>query len=821
MSGPFGASPWGYNPSTGFYDHTISQSLRLNGTNAYLSKTNFGTATNTSKRTFSTWIKTCDDSYSNYDHIVGAGSSNIDGFGFDSNERFAFLRLGADVQTGTARIRDVNAWMHVMFTWDSTAGNWYIYINGVQDSTGSASAALTKLGQSGQTNTIGKRSNAGQYIHGYLAQTVFLDGTIGSVSDFGETKDGIWIPKDISAAGLTFGTNGYFLDYADSSDLGKDVSGRGNHWTSNNLAAEDQVPDSPTNNFATLNSAHNHPNINFSEGNLRHQNSSNNRGVVAGFLLPKSGVWYWEHLSVSFNYPTDHELHSVGINVPEVDLDGSRGGRSTGVTYGSNDGKKYVESGTGATYGASWEENDIIGVEFDADSGTINFSKNSTFQGDISITASKDWLPFVGMGGGTSSSVGIFNFGQDSSFSGQKTSGSANASDANGIGDFYYSPPSGALALCTANLPDPTIGPGQTEQADDNFNTVIWTGNGTDGRTITGVNFAADWVWVKSRSVDRSHHLQDIVRGFNDGTKVLRSNATTAESGVPSDQYGFVGTINSDGYTLEDGTSDGVFVNNNSETYVAWNWKAGGSASSISVDAYSSGVPNTASSVSANQDAGFSIVSWTGSSDGSGGDTVGHGLSKKPELIIVKNRDTTDLWSVWNKDLTSEYILYWHLTNAENGSPASFGTHSNQVIGVDTDFATNKLGSNMIAYCFHSVEGYSKVGSYKGNSSGTDGAFVYTGFAPTWVMGKVITQTGRWWIYDSARSPQMLNSIGTGAYLAANASSDEASDSGANAVQLLSNGFKVNTTNAEWNGSSHTYIYLAFAKAPFKFANAR
>ena len=808
MSGPIGSSQWMYSTgAASFFSHTVSHSLRLNGSNAYLSKTNFGTATNTSKRTFSTWIKTCDDSYSNYDHIVGAGSSNIDGFGFDSNERFAFLRLGADVQTGTARIRDVNAWMHVMFTWDSTAGNWYIYINGVQDSTGSASAALTKLGQSGQTNTIGKRSNAGQYIHGYLAQTVFLDGTIGSVSDFGETKDGIWIPKDISAAGLTFGTNGYFLDYADSSDLGKDVSGRGNHWTSNNLAAEDQVPDSPTNNFATLNSAHNHPNINFSEGNLRHQNSSNNRGVVAGFLLPKSGVWYWEHLSVSFNYPTDHELHSVGINVPEVDLDGSRGGRSTGVTYGSNDGKKYVESGTGATYGASWEENDIIGVEFDADSGTINFSKNSTFQGDISITASKDWLPFVGMGGGTSSSVGIFNFGQDSSFSGQKTSGSANASDANGIGDFYYSPPSGALALCTANLPDPTIGPGQTEQADDNFNTVIWTGNGTDGRTITGVNFAADWVWVKSRSVDRSHHLQDIVRGFNDGTKVLRSNATTAESGVPSDQYGFVGTINSDGYTLEDGTSDGVFVNNSSETYVAWNWKAGGSASSNSDGTITS-------SVSANTDAGFSIISWTGSgADG----TIGHGLTQTPSFFITKDRNNTRNWEGFHKDLTAGYVLYLNLTNAQNNAGNTYFQGGFSASGTnDTTIALSsylaQTGRPMIGYAFHSVSGYSAIGSYVG--TGTTDNFVFLGFRPAFILIKNISASSAWYIFDSARNTYNVMDN----YLRANLSNAEGS---LDFCDFLSNGFRIRSSAAEWNGSGNKIIVLSFAEAPFAFANAR
>jgi len=799
MSGPIGSSQWMYSTgAASFFSHTVSHSLRLNGTNAYLSKTNFGTATNTSKRTFSTWIKTCDDSYSNYDHIVGAGSSNIDGFGFDSSAKFAFLRLGSDVQTGTARIRDVNAWMHVMFTWDSTAGNWYIYINGVQDSTGTASAALTKLGQSGQTNTIGKRSNAGQYIHGYLAQTVFLDGTIGSVSDFGETKDGIWIPKDISAAGLTFGTNGYFLDYADSSDLGKDVSGQGNHWTSNNLAAEDQFPDSCTNSFATLNSVHYHPNINFSEGNLRHQNSSNQRGVVGGFLLPKSGVWYWEHLSVSFNYPTDHELHSVGINVPEVDLDGTRGGRSTGVTYASNNGQKYVESGTGATYGASWEENDIIGVEFDADSGTINFSKNGTFQGDISITASKDWLPFVGMGGGTSSSVGIFNFGQDSSFSGQKTSGSANASDANGVGDFYYSPPSGALALCTSNLPDPTIGPGQTEQADDNFNTVLFSGTGAN-QTVTGFNFQPDFVWNKTRNQTRHHTINDSVRG---GGHLKPSNTDQEGSST-------ISAYNSDGY---DWTYEGTNVwYDSSATVVSWAWKAGGSASSNSNGTITS-------SVSANQNAGFSIVSYTGNA--TDGATVGHGLSQTAEAVLVKRRDNAAHWQYLHKNLASGKVLLLSSTNGEDSYSGFSGGGIDNLAsttfsledGSSNGDNVNASGGTYIAYCFHSVEGYSKIGEFKGNSS-SDGTFVYLGFRPAWVLIKSTSSGASWCIFDNKREGYNVDND----LMRVAAATEQTDDD----VDFVSNGLKFRRSSTNFNNSSHTYVYLAFAEAPFKFANAR
>ena len=295
MSGPFGASPWGYNPSTGFYDYSIDQSLRLDGSSGYLSKNDFGTATDTAKRTFSTWIKTSREAVpASYNHIIGAASSNIDGFGFNTSEKFQWIQGGTVTKDGVRRIRDTSAWYHVFTTWNATDNEVFIYVNGELDysSTGSISG-LTKLGNTGHTTTIGKRSNQSTYINGYLAETVFLDGTIGSVSDFGETVNGVWVPKNISAASLTYGTNGFYLDYADSSDLGKDVSGRGNHFTSNSLAAEDQVPDTPTNNFGTMNSL-DKSSMTVTEGALKVVPSADYRAIRGTFGIPTSGKWYFE-----------------------------------------------------------------------------------------------------------------------------------------------------------------------------------------------------------------------------------------------------------------------------------------------------------------------------------------------------------------------------------------------------------------------------------------------------------------------------------------------------------------------------------------------
>ena len=855
MSGPVGSSQWIYNPSTSFYNHTIDQSLRFNDDDsAYLKRTLSGSG-NRKTWTLSLWIKR-----SNFGEITGqeipifsAGTSATSWAIFFTADDVLFIQSRSSntnqfVQKTNNIFRDVNAWYHIVYAFDTTqatdTNKTKLYVNGEQ---------ITLIAHSGNTlypslNTdyhvnnssaahfIGYGATHNEYYDGYVAEVNFIDGTQYDASYFGETKDSVWTPKEYTGS---YGANGFHLDFSTSSftdngsdpDVFADQAGS-NNWNAYKIAASDIVPHSPTNSFATLNSAHNQPNITFSEGNLRHQNSSNNRGVVAGFLLPKSGIWYWEHLSVSFNYPTDHELHSVGINVPDVDLDGTRGGRSTGVTYASNSGKKFVESGTGATYGASWEEGDIVGVEFDADSGTINFSKNGTFQGDISITASKDWLPFVGMGGGTSSSVGIFNFGQDSSFSGQKTSGSANASDANGIGDFYYSPPSSALALCTANLPDPTIGPGQNSQADDHFDAVLFSGTGAN-QTVTGFNFQPDFVWNKTRNQSRHHTLNDSVRG---GGHLKSSNA---------DQEGqsTISAYNSDGYDWTYNSSNVWY--DSSATVVSWAWKAGGApsgdnsaandaeptAGSAKIDGSNkqgafSGSPSIAiKRLSASTTAGFSIVHWTGT--GSAG-TIPHGLGAAPEFIFVKNlEDGTKNWNIYPTILGNNYLELNSTNSTFSGSTYFNNTAPTaNVFSVGSAGSTNALDDDFIAYCFHSVEGYSKVGSsYQGNATNyPDGKFIYTGFRPALVMVKASSTNSNWVVTDNKRASSFN---GDTARLYWNTAGQETAYNSNRNVELFSNGFMVHGNSASDNANrineSASYIYLAFAEAggAFKFANAR
>ena len=773
--------------------------MRLNGTNAYLSKTNFGSSDNTSKRTFSTWIKYCNDvTAASYTHIVGAGSSNIDGFGFNQSETLQFLRLGTSTHNGTANIRDVSGWYHFMFTWDHTAGNWYIYINGQQDATGSTSGALTKMGQSGQTNTIGKRSNTATYIHGYLADTVFLDGVIKPVSDFGETKEQIWIPKDVSnTLSLSdFGTNGYYLNYADSSDLGKDVSGKGNHWTSNNLAAEDQVPDSPTNNFATMN-ALDDSSMNYSEGNLRPTPSADYKATRGTIGIPTSGKWYFEARVITGGGGNVQD-QMIGVATSSNVLTGTSPYPQS-FTYGVG----YIGSGQINRAGSANQTSltalsagTIVGVAVDVDNNQVQFYLNGSAEGtakQLVSTSEPNFPMFVGATNRSSQ----FNFGQDSTFAGAISAG-GNA-DANGNGDFAYAPPSNHLALCTSNLSDPAIDPNSDENPTDHFNTVLYTGDGQTTKNVT-VGFEPDFTWIKSRSTTGHHSLIDSVRG----DIAINSNQAVAEYGVTPFNSNSNGTIDVPFY------NNAYSMNTNSTTYVAWNWLGGGAASTNNNGAIQS-------SVSANTKAGFSIVSYTGTGSAS---TVGHGLTQAPELILVKNRDdATKNWNVYATILGNNYLELNQPNVTFTGANYFNNTLStNTVFSVGSLGSTNGNGNGMIAYCFHSVDGFSKVGRYISNNS-ADGPFSYTGFRPAFLLIKrTQSASANWLIYDDKRDTYNQMQFA----LFPNTDAAEYTSNLLH-VDFLSNGFKIrNATYGETNApSGHVYLYMAFAKQPFKYANAR
>ena len=310
------------------------------------------------------------------------------------------------------------------------------------------------------------------------------------------------------------------------------------------------------------------------------------------------------------------------------------------------------------------------------------------------------------------------------------------------------------------------------------------------------VGFQPDLTWIKGRNLSFSHQLNDSVRGAG---YALASDSTNAEANWTSYFTDFISTPVK-GFELTGGL---YLYNLGTYNYVAWNWKAGGTA-----------VSNTDgtidSQVSANPDAGFSIVSWTGDNTIK---TIGHGLSKAPELVIRKRRDGSGgsaNWVITGSAIGSQKYMYF-LTNAA-GTWSSIADDTNTVIngwGVDSN------NGDMIAYCFHSVDGYSKVGSYTGNSS-ADGTFVHCGFAVSYVLAKMTSSPGSdWSIYDNERTPYNPNNITS----AANASSVEETG---RTIDMLSNGFKFRVgSGTNPNVSGKNYIFIAFAEHPFKYSTAK
>jgi len=334
-------------------------------------------------------------------------------------------------------------------------------------------------------------------------------------------------------------------------------------------------------------------------------------------------------------------------------------------------------------------------------------------------------------------------------------------------------------------------------QPSDHFNTKLYTGNSTDNNSITGVGFAPDFTWIKATANAYDHMLFDALRGTGSLRENLRSNTSSASDNDATN----VKTLDSDGFTL----GVGGYVNN-SVTFASWNWKANGAGS-----ANTDGSIN--STVSANTTSGFSIVKYVGSGSNA---TVGHGLSTAPTAIFCKNLDSgSEQWI--NYDVSSGATKYYHL-NMSNGTSVGSTIWNNtapttSVFSVGTVANCNSSGVNYIAYCFSNITGFSKVGGYSGNGN-ANGAFIYTGFKPAFVIVKQTNANGESWkMYDNKRPGYNL----VNNWLEPDDS--QAEGTGSNQIDMVSNGFKARATNTAMNASGSTYIFMAFAEAPLVGSN--
>jgi hypothetical protein len=774
----------GNSASTGY---NLTRSLRFRASaSAYLNRTP-ASATNRRTFTLSTWVKR--GALTSYQNFMRAGGTllrftNTDTITYDDG-------LGSSNPT-TAVFRDPSAWYHVVLAVDTTqatsTNRVKIYVNStLQTITGTYPTLNSDSSfNNNVAHFIGQNTAGAEYLDGYLAEFNFIDGQALTPSSFGSTNalTGVWQPARYAGS---YGTNGFYLPFTDNSalttssnvGLGKDFSGNGNYWTTNNISITagvtyDSMTDVPTltsataANFCVWNPLSNTAGS-LTNGNLTFNGTAS--GAVRGnsTFAVSSGKWYFES-----TLTTAGAFTTVGIGqgfitnqYPGFDA------LSYVLTLESGD---RVNNNTSVAYGSSLVAGDVFICAFDLTNNKIWFGKNGTWfaSGDpatganpaYTITAGT-YCPIARPNG--SGAVLNSNFGQR---------------------PFSYTPPTGFVALNTYNLPTSTIVKGNTV-----MDATLYTGTLLSNAVTNAASFKPDLVWIKSRSAATSHKLTDSVRGV---TKGLVSNTTAAET---TDTQGLT-AFNTNGFTVGTNTDD----NNLAATYVAWQWQAGQGSTSSNTNG------TITSTVSVNASAGFSVVTYTGTGANA---TIGHGLGVAPQLVITKCRGAgTTSWAVWHINLTSAtYYLLLDSTAAQAASSTVWNSTAptSSVFSVGTSTASNF--STMVAYCWTPIAGFSAFGSYTGNAS-TDGPFVYTGFRPKFVMIKCFGAAASWCILDSSRD---VYNPETNALFA---ESSVAEGSGY-LVDFLSNGFKVRNTGSGTNSAGTGYIFAAFAENPLKYALAR
>ena len=551
------------------------------------------------------------------------------------------------------------------------------------------------------------------------------------------------------------------------------------------------------------------------KGNIRWRGNTGGSSTSTSTISMPSGKWYIEMYaenSSAGGWPTVGILKTENIsNLQDVSNYQSYSSSTASMRseVSATSGKIYKFGATSSvTGGSTFTDGDVIQFAIDIDGGKWYFGKNGTYS-NSSVPASGS-NPIDTFTAGTEMSIWVssyngtsymyINAGQDSTFSGNVSAGTG--VDDNGFGNFKYSPPTGFLALCSANMPTGSgIDPAESSGDDDNptkqFNVVTYTGN-AGSNAITGLGFKPDFCWIK---ITNSTGGAALVNSTVGGQKVVQSNSNSAEGSSSPFQ-----TFDADGFTL-DGTSSylGNF-NGSSDTYVAWCWRANGGTT------VSNSQGSITSTVQANQAAGFSICTYTGT--GSAG-TFGHGLGAVPRWVMIKNRSTgSKNWACYhvddNENGTRSIILNSGAVDTSNYWNGTQPTST--VFSIRTETEVNASGDNHVAYLWADVEGMQKFGTYTGNGD-SDGAFVHLGFRPALLTLKRTTSSGFFNVFYSP--PKTFNSSAN-AYLTWNTTDSEAS--GVN-IDFTSNGFKVKNTGSGVNSSGTKYIYMAWGDVPFKYSN--
>lgn len=694
------------------------------------------------------------------------------------------------VSSGTEIFQETNApavgsWYHYALVRNGTT--YTLYRNGIANgAAGSSSAA----GSGSDAATIGQ-GNGSYYENGFISNFHVVKGTALYTSNFTPPT-----------AGISSVTNTKLLCCkSNSSATAFDVS-PGTITANGNAAATNFNPFTANINtqrgkqsgYCTLNPLKKGAHItSVTNGNLQFESTGSTQyGQIWGTVAVNSGKWYWEGTEISGG----GIAYGWGLESANS-LTSEPGGDANTWVYLSS-GYKY-NSGSIVSYGFSSDDGDTIGVAFNADNGELSFYKNGIYMGvAYTLTTGRYYAPVTGDPNSSTNCSGATNFGQK---------------------PFKFPPPAGFQPLALANTPRPTI-----VRPDQYVGVSTYIGNGST-QSIGGLGFKPDFVWIKCRDASVYHALFDSVRGVN---KRLGSNETSAEQDQsPSGLSQFL----SNGFTVVDGATGGNGINGSpgglyagtNASYVAWTWKAGGNSNTFNINdvgyATASAAGLTAGTItptgaSVNTKSGFSIIGYTGT--GSAG-SISHGLGKAPSFIIIKKRTSSPgatNWRVYHSGIGNTKALFLSTTGAEDTNSVYWNNTSptSSVFTLGTDDGLNASSQTHIAYLWAEIPGFSKFGSYAGNSS-TDGPTIVTGFRPRWVMIKRINTTGSWEIYDTTRSS--YNPAGP-KDLQADTSGAENASTITNGIDFLSNGFKLRDTTdyLNTNVSSSTYLYAAFAETP-------
>ena len=788
----------------------IERSLRFE--NAYLNRTP-SSAGNRKTFTISAWVKRCinggvDPIFSRYTANSEAGFL---GLYINSDDHIYFTGWSTVYLKSNRLYRDLDSWSHIVCAVDTTQSTSTdrvkLYFNGELQTLATYNApsqnADLNINEASAEHMIGRYSS--NYFVGYMAEINFVDGYQYDMSYFGftDSQTGMWMPKRYEG---TYGTNGFRLDFSDNSSaasLGIDKSPNGNDYAAQSLdvgagVGNDSVIDTPTNNFPILSNLYGPVNTTFNEGNLLMRGGDN--FAASTFLLPKSGKWYAE-----FSKYNNGAIQSISVtraNTAQTNYAGYLG-LADNVEYVSNGEIGNRTRGSSSPADApTWQDdaNVTMAVAVDMDNGAVYFARDNTYINSGVPTSGSAKTNAIATDLLTDNNgehvIAVHGYNGNNSFGMYANFGQQ---------PFTYTPPAGYKSLCTKNIP-PNVP--SVIRPKKHFDTILYTGNSSSGgsgtsQSISGLEFKPDFIWIKNRDATYYHHLADTVRGI---TRGINSNANDAEN-----NYSNITAVHEHGFNV--GAAE--LVNKSGQNLVAWCWKAGGSSTVSNTDG------DQTTQVSVNEEAGFSIVTYTGTGSNT---NIGHGLGAVPDMIITKSRSATGDWAVLDKfNTTAEYGFFLN----DNGGYGSYqgGTYWNDtpptstVFRVSTNAATNASGVTYVAYCWTSIPGYSKIGQYKGNGS-ADGRFVYVGFRPAWVLFKRTDSGGNWFIVDNKRDP--FNECTRDLY--PNTTGSETNNP--NFVDFLSNGFKLRTTGTAVNGSGGTYIYMAFAEQPTEtpfntFPNAR